>query len=385
VPPLPAPPQPRRPLSRRTRGLFIGAGALVLVVGLFAGGQTVAALAYDGAAQTWDASSSALRRAQASASAEIAEAQGQLDAATEIAKIAPAGAVDAPAVAALGAAATEAASAVTEAGHAAAKPAPAVDETKPFWLWDLLGARQQLLTAADDADAVTAQTDATQKAMADARSAMEDEAVKVFSSVAPSARRIEAANISAKTGTVVELRRAAAAAGRVDDFGTEALLRFTAYASAVTAVEKSQRAELAEKKGPLYKKRLAVEAFARSLSGGVLLDFNWKQIVNGYGWPGSMAGETSWNSADGGTSTILLSNSVAREWPNADSKALIAHEVGHSISAKCSDMFDWQSQKANEQWATAWAIGKGFHSIANGVQAYGQPPKAMVTKSKKCR
>lgn len=376
---------PRRRMSRRARGLIAGAIVAVVMVGAVVAGQMLASRSFDTAAERWADGAAALERAQDQAGTLNTTIRGEVEAAGEIATTAPADGVDTAALAAMVTAQAAAASALSASEDAAAATGPEVTTSKPFWMWDALGAAAALDRATSDVRDVVDAIHSTRQAAVDARSDMVDRAVGVFASVKSAAARIETANVSAKTGTVVALRETAATVVRLTDIATTSPADIAAYAEAVRSIEKSSKAELAEKAGPLYKKRLAVEAFARSLAGGVLIDFDWKQIVLGYGWPGSMAGETSWNSADGGTSTMLLSNSVAREWPDADSKALVAHEVGHSISAKCSSMFDWKSRKANEQWATAWAIGKGFTSDANGVQAYGHPPKALIAKSKGCR
>lgn len=381
----PAAPGPRRGLSGGAIAALVAGVVLVLALAGFAVAQALAAQSYDTTAALWSSADGELRRAQVASGTEITAAHSEAEIAAQIVALAPAGGVDPAVVESLAAASAEATSALTAAEEAAAQPAPDVDADKPFWLWDLVPARERLERAADEADDLRRATRDAQDALADQRLALEDAALAVFGAISPAAERHEKANISAQTGSIVELRRASADAARTNALDDQALARLTAYTSAVAAVEKSQRAELAEKKGPLYKKRLAVEEFARSLAGGVLLDFDWKEIVNGYGRPGTIAGETSWSSAYGGTSTITFTNSVAREWPNAFSKALIAHEVGHAISAKCSDMFDWRSRDANEEWATAWAIGKGFRNDANGVQAYGQPSKSMIAKAKACR
>ena len=103
------------------------------------------------------------------------------------------------------------------------------------------------------------------------------------------------------------------------------------------------------------------------------------------GGSSGIGGLATWNSGRGGFSTITLSDSVAEWWPNADSRALVAHEVGHAISAKCHDKFDWENQAANEEWATAWAISMGHTALGNGVEAYGYPSQAMIDIAATCR
>ncbi len=163
------------------------------------------------------------------------------------------------------------------------------------------------------------------------------------------------------------------------------MLAFERYAAAADNLRASAESELAEKAGPLLETRLEIEAYARSISGGVVLDFDWAPLVNGLGGVYGMSGTATWNTARGGFSTITLSDSVAENWPSPDAMALVTHEVGHSITSKCSDLFDSADQDANEQWATAWAISLGHTALGNGVQAYGYPSQEMIDIAATCR
>ena len=158
------------------------------------------------------------------------------------------------------------------------------------------------------------------------------------------------------------------------------------YLAAATAVQASHAAEEAEKAGPLYEQRTAVEAFARSIAGGVLLEFDWAPVVNGYGSGGSYGGTATWNVDDGGFSSIALSDSVAELWPSDGVASLVAHEVGHAITAKCfGDIITPETAEQNEQWATAWAIGMGYTADGSGESIYGRPPDELIERSKACR
>jgi hypothetical protein len=161
------------------------------------------------------------------------------------------------------------------------------------------------------------------------------------------------------------------------------------YLDAAHALEASHAEEIAEKAGPLLDRRLEVQEFARSFSGGVLLDFDWAPTVNGYGAGGSYGGTSYWSSADGGYATITLSDSVATLWPGAGVQALVIHEVGHAILARtdCNNLFfDSEFDEGGEEpWATAWAIGQGYTADGNGESVYGRPPDALIALSTKCR
>jgi hypothetical protein len=161
------------------------------------------------------------------------------------------------------------------------------------------------------------------------------------------------------------------------------------YLDAAHALEASHAEEIAEKAGPLLDRRLAVQEFARSFSGGVLLDFDWAPTVNGYGTGGSYGGTSYWFSADGGYATITLSDSVAGLWPGAGVQSLVIHEVGHAVlsRADCNTLFfDSEFAAAGEEpWATAWAIGQGYTADGNGESVYGRPPDSLIALATQCR
>ena len=165
----------------------------------------------------------------------------------------------------------------------------------------------------------------------------------------------------------------------------EASDALVAFVSAASQLRASNQAELDEKAGPLLDQRLAAEGFARSLAGDVLIDFDWAPIVNGYGSGGTVGGLAAWIPDSGGYATITLSDSVAAFWPSALSQALVAHEVGHAVSVRCGDRFDASTRAANEAWATAWAISRGFTGDGNGVSIYGSPPQELIDAAATCR
>ena len=118
----------------------------------------------------------------------------------------------------------------------------------------------------------------------------------------------------------------------------------------------------------------------------MLLDFEWADRVNDLGGDnGYLSGETRTPIESGQYATILLSNSIAEEWPGDSSRALVAHEAGHAIATKCRSMVDNADSASAEAWATAWAIGMGFTDPGNGTQAYGSPPDSVVQQAAACR
>lgn len=210
----------------------------------------------------------------------------------------------------------------------------------------------------------------------------------VVDRVAEDAATVDADNFDAENPPRIAFRSALAdlaALPGADEIGES----LAAYLDAAHALEESHAEEIAEKAGPLLERRLAVQKFARSESGGVLLDFDWAPTVGGYGAGGSYGGTSYWSASDGGYATITLSDSVAQLWPGAGVKALVMHEVGHAILARrdCNILF-FESEFASggeEPWATAWAIGQGFTADGSGESIYGRPSDDLIELSTECR
>jgi hypothetical protein len=261
------------------------------------------------------------------------------------------------------------ASVTTERDAAAA----ALDEAEP-----LLDAEVEEL----DPDEIRALSASLRAASADVRA--DDEHIRtavqnLILATYDGAAAVESANFSAENEPHLAFR-----AALVDQVSVDALLD---YLDAAHALEASHAEEIAEKSGPLLDRRLAVEAFARSIAGGVLLDFDWAVTVNGYGAGGSYGGTSYWWSDQGGYATITLSDSVASMWPGAGVQSLVGHEVGHAILSTCTELFFGTEYEAGgeEPWATAWAIGMGYTADGNGESIYGRPPDALIQLSTQCR
>lgn len=271
-----------------------------------------------------------------------------------------------------------------EASTLAAESLPEPTD-KPSWAWELFGETAQLNAHRDDAEEMLENFDSAADTIGETSDAVQETGTASVLSAADAAGEFEAAHVSARNLDILSLRGAAeqvSEAVMLDATTADAYVHLEASAAAMLA---SEQAELAEKQGPLYDARIQIEAFARELAPGVLLDFDWSPLVNGYGEADSMGGYATWWYADPGYATIELSNSVARYWPGDRSKALVAHEVGHAISVKCEGMYDDSTQDNIEAWATAWAISMGFHDVANGTSAYGAPPQSMIDAAAGCR
>jgi hypothetical protein len=250
---------------------------------------------------------------------------------------------------------------------------------------------EQLLAVDPDAlgtDAVralTADVHAESADLADDEESLIGTLADLVAATAATAPAVESANFDAENQPHLDYRRAVADLADVAETSIAEYL--ASYLESAHALEASHTEEIAEKSGPLLDRRLAVEAFARSIAGGVLLDFDWALTVNGYGTGGSYGGTSYWHSAEGGYATITLSDSVATRWPGAGVQSLVAHEVGHAILSTCTDLFFGTEFEAagEEPWATAWAIGMGYTADGNGESIYGRPPDALIQISTQCR
>ncbi len=370
---------------RRHPGVWLGLAAALVVVGLVAGGQLWANLHYDEAATMFAQASAEAGSAHRDLTESLRSHRGTLDAAVRL-RGADAGLLtSAEARDELGAAIDAAEAEIAAASEAASEPLPRTPE-KPFWPWELLAGAGDLDHESDAAQSLTVALRDAEDGLEFSIETIEDAAEYLIGTAAEAVAGFEERHISARNAQVIELRLARddilALPSLPDAAAADAFEQLNAAASAVAA---SHDEVLASKAGSLLQRRLEVEEFARSIAGGVLLEFEWDRIVNGRGLNGSAGGLASWNSGHGGHATITLSNSVAQHWPSPIMRALVAHEVGHAISAKCYDMFDWEDRDANEEWATAWAISMGHTSEGNGVSIYGYPRQEIIDKARTCR
>lgn len=374
----------RKPWKKRGRLVTSILGGAVLVAALGAT-QISANLGYDAAEDDHRdallivaASQSDLRDADAALTG-ISSAAGSIIAGANEPLV-----VDPPLEEAVAEAVAEAEPLRTAAADLVALEAAPAGE-KPFWFWELFGAAGELDRRHADAVELSDRMDAMSVQIAGASAAVTETGTALVVATGESATHFETRHVSARNHAVVALRAAAEDAVATTTMDENAVGTYTDLQKAAAQVAATARAELDEKSGPLMNARLEIEAFARSLAPGVLLEFDWAPIVNGAGDSGSMGGYTTWWWDDPGRATIELSNSVAEQWPAARSKALVAHEVGHAISVKCQGMYDASTSESIEDWATAWAISMGFTDDANGVWAYGYPPQNYIDAAAGCR
>ncbi|MEF3402192.1 hypothetical protein [Agromyces sp. CCNWLW203] len=261
---------------------------------------------------------------------------------------------------------------------------PARPMPRPVWFSDLDAASELLNGETERLAGMAADADqyAADLATADHEVSVSGDAY--MEAIAPVAAAVEAANGSARNVERIEYRNSVEQLAS-STWGYDAAARMDAYVVAAGALQSTHAAEEAEKAGPLYDRRVAVETYARSIAGGVLLEFDWAPIVIGYGDNGSAGGTATWDTWEGGLSTITLSNSIAEQWNDPVMVALVTHEVGHAITSKCYDLVGEYADD-NEPWAVAWAIGMGHTDPnGNGEWLYGRPSDELIERSKGCR
>lgn len=163
------------------------------------------------------------------------------------------------------------------------------------------------------------------------------------------------------------------------------VLRRLAGAAAIVAVVLGATAPV-DRAATVAERRAQVQDFARSLAGDLTLSFVWEPLVSGYGGAGSYGGHTAWNTAHGGYATVTFSESIAADWHrNPSLPSLVAHEVGHAMTARCVELYREAFGSDGERFATAWAIGHGYEEEGNGEALYGRPSDRLIELSRVCR
>ena len=363
---------------------LVGAALLLILLGAFTLRQVTANLRYDEAVATHRL---AIADARAAVHA-LAEAEADATTTREIAMAlleAPDAFVDTAAKAELSTLAAGLDLLIDKVAELDEEPSMQ-PRRRPVWYANLDRASGRLESGAARFDARAADAASRAASLSAADDVTKDSGLDFVAAIQPVAASFEAAHGSARNLDRIAFRTAVKRLAGAGTWGPDVSARVDAYVAAATAVQESHAAEEAEKAGPLYERRVAVEAFARSIVGGVLLEFDWAPTVSGHGDGGFYAGTATWDPRGGGISTITLTNSVAEAWNDPNVVALVAHQVGHAITAKCyGDIISPETPEENEAWATAWAIGMGYTADGNGESDYGRPSDELIDLSKKCR
>lgn len=378
-----APPSlPKR--RKQHRGLRLALGGAI-VAGLVCGGiQLGANLGYDDALADFETAAQSAGDRQGVLDRELNELHEMTANGSKVTDAAGESLMDATLREDLANAIADAETVAADAAHLSEENVPAAGD-KPAWAWELFGETTQLSSDRDDAEQLVEDLESASRDSSDAAAAVEGAGVSAVLNAAEASDAFEAAHVSARNLDIIALRDAAEHLEPAEALDEVTASAYVSLETAAAQMLASEKAEIEEKAGPLRDARVEIEAFARSIAPGVLLDFDWSERVNGYGYGDSMGGYATWWYSDPGYATIELSNSVAANWPGDRSKALVAHEVGHTMSVKCQDMYDDSTRENIEAWATAWAISMGYHDDANGTWAYGAPPQSLIDTAAKCR
>jgi len=382
----PADPDARRRRRRRVLAWVLPPTVAVLVLGALAALELTAW-------QSFDHESTALSKALDNQDEAVRQVQSALtgsrsvnDATTAVLAVPDGGLLTAEDRTTL----TDAAHQSAERSRAAAalipgsRPRPGA---RKFWFWEVNADTARLERLDASARDRAKKLSAAEGPLRTATEAARTSASTALTAAADRAAAAESANVPADNDTVLDLRAAVdQVKQRASPFQPRVSADYTALAQAVQKLQDSHTATLASESGPLEQSRLDLEAFARSLAPGILMDFEWADLINGLGESnGYLSGETAWWYDRGGYATIRLSNSIAQEWPSDAAHAIVAHEVGHAITIRCRTMYDTTNDQTAEAWATAWAISMGFTSDANGTSAYGAPPDSLIQTASGCR
>lgn len=371
-------------VRRRRRWPWI-VGAIVLIGLLCGAAQMWANLSYDDAADAFGQARTSSEPATTTLIATLDHADETAAAAKSVEAVTTPELFSDENRTALAAATDDLTEARADADGIGVTPPPAAGD-KPVVPWELFLQASDLQQRTAELHARTDDQDSAARLLSTAIADIDALGGDILRTAREAVPAIEAAAVHARVAPILALRKAADTVKRTEsDFDGEAATSLLQLDEAVAAVRASAKSELAAKDGPLYDARLKAEDYARSISGGVLLEFDWTDRLLGQGAGQSGAGTATWNSEDGGTSLITLTNSIATYWPADWTRSLVAHEVGHSISAKCYEMFDWEDEHANEQWATAWAMSWGYSAFDSGADQYGVPSAEMQKAAASCR
>ncbi|MBT2500367.1 hypothetical protein J7E25_14825 [Agromyces sp. ISL-38] len=270
--------------------------------------------------------------------------------------------------------------------HLLAFPGPDALET-PAWVRYADAAR--LLEQAQERTAETVAIEAALDDIADARAPVTGAVKAVFEGAGALAGQALADNPSATYQTRIGVQHAIDQDGPGWTHPRDSAAAFTGLVLAVEELRASHAAGEARKLEPSYPVRAEIEAFARSISHGVNLDFVWAYEVSGLTSDGWYSGTAEFWPDDGGWGIITLTHSVSDRWgEDPDATAIVVHEVGHTqaIRPECEPLFTGPEFSGDhEMWATAWAISMGHDVPGSGISAYGRPSDAQIATAGQCR
>jgi len=254
--------------------------------------------------------------------------------------------------------------------------------------WELAAATEATTAEAREARDTSNSLNAANNAAAEAEEALDDRENAYFSALGARGTATIAGSPLASKATQVDFTRwieqASDSAGSSSRDGTF----LASFAAAERAVTESQATMAAEQNDPALAVRHEIEAYARSISNGMTLDFVWAPEVSGLG-EGWLSGTAQTWDTDGGWAIISLNYPVEEQWgSDRNPRAVVTHEVGHTQAYRdaCWPLFSGPVfNEDHEMWATAWAIGMGFDLPGSGIEAYGRPSDEQIAVAAQCR
>jgi hypothetical protein len=385
----PAPPPPAR--RRRRAGWWIGLGTAAIVIAAAVAHQFVSAWLYDLAAPEWAAVADADRAAYDALVTQADRSAPTVVGANELSAVLTPELVPAERIEQLRAATGDLQAGIDRA--VAASPSPGFDFTlAPFApAWERYAAVVQMTALTPERGAAAARLEAEVDRLVAAQRGVGTTIDTVFADVAAAAESQVAAAPSATHRTRLDVRRTVGI--WAEDGRPQNAADYTGLLGLLAEVRSSHEAGEARRNDAGQATRLEIEAFARSVSYGVPLDFAWAYEVAGkpsHGWIAGTAeffpGEY-W-SDEPGWGHITLSESVETSWGDVNAEALVVHEVGHVqvVREVCAAIFNGPVFGGDhEVWATAWAIGMGYDVPGSGIEAYGRPSAEQIAASTGCR
>jgi len=254
--------------------------------------------------------------------------------------------------------------------------------------WELVSATEAATgdarEARDTADSLNTANDAA----AEAQDALDDRENAYFEGLGARGTATIAASPLATKATQVDFTRLIEQASDPAGSSSHDGAFLSAFAVAERAVTDSQARMAAEQNDPSLAVRHEIEAYARSISNGMTLDFVWAPEVSGLG-EGWLSGTAQTWPTDGGWAIISLNYPIETEWDiDRNPRAVVTHEVGHTQAYRdaCWSLFSGPVFNSDDEtWATAWAIGMGFDLPGSGIEAYGRPSDEQIEVAAQCR
>jgi hypothetical protein len=273
------------------------------------------------------------------------------------------------------------------------EPAPLVGIVTPARhavpAWERYADAAELLESRELRLAEIAEFEAASREIASARTLALDAQEAIFAGLAAAGEQALVDHPSATYRSRIGVQHAIVQSGAGWSYAQDSASAFSATVVAIDELRASHAAEEARRLEPDYPVRAEIEAFARSIAGGVNLDFVWAYEVNGLSSDEWFSGTAEFLPTDGGWGTISLTHSVSDNWGgDINAKAVVVHEVGHTqaIRPTCEPLFTGPEFAGDhEMWATAWAIGMGYDVAGSGIEAYGRPSDAQIAVASACR